>query len=784
MSIRNVLLGLFLLFSVALSVMMAHSTWTNQQKHETYSKVLQTAAFDKALFKTLLSFRSERGDSSTALSLPQQDAGKTLESVANNRSAVDAALAEAFDIKAGIDVAGLEQPAQDLKQIYGEVVAYRGRIDAELALPLDKRDPAIAPASMALGAKLLTALEKASSAAEADIRRLDASMTPLVQMRAFSWATRALGGGAAIVLNGLVTTGKTITPEQRDAIAVADANMAFAWASAGNLVDHPDTPAAVKQAYASAQAAYFEGSFAETRKSLIGALLKGEKSPMVIDEWRPLTTTALNSIADVASLAMDTINKEAAAAKQEALTMTIVDAAILIVVLILSTIGILVVLMRVVRPIESLTGCMGALAGGDRNVTVPGASRKDEIGGMAASVEIFRQAAIRNFELEQQTEEARKQAERDRIDMQARAEADAEQRLIQATSALAAGLKKLAAGNMVCEIHENFTQQFEPLRQDFNASVQQLREALTAVGRSASSVNSGSSEISNASNDLSKRTEQQAASLEETAAALEQITANVVSTSKRTAEARDVAKSARTTADSSGKIVRDAVMAMEKIEESSKHIGQIIGVIDEIAFQTNLLALNAGVEAARAGEAGKGFAVVAQEVRELAQRSAAAAKEIKGLISNSAAAVGEGVKLVSDTGVGLNAIEALVVTINEHMDAIATAAQEQSVGLGEVNTAVNHMDQATQQNAAMVEEMNAAGMTLADESNQLRSLLSAFQLGDQAAQLRETSRQMRAAAPQAPATRPAASAPARAAATTRAVPRATAAAAVANWEEF
>jgi methyl-accepting chemotaxis protein len=249
-----------------------------------------------------------------------------------------------------------------------------------------------------------------------------------------------------------------------------------------------------------------------------------------------------------------------------------------------------------------------------------------------------------------------------------------------------------------------------------------------------------------------------------------------------------VVQNARNRADRSSVVVSNAVSAMQKIEESSRQINQIIGVIDEIAFQTNLLALNAGVEAARAGDAGKGFAVVAQEVRELAQRSAGAAKEIKQLISNSAAAVDEGVKLVNETGEGLTEIDQLVRQINEHMDAIATAAQEQSSGLAEVNSAVNHMDQATQQNAAMVEEMNAAGVGLASESSELRTLLSGFQLGDQSQQLRKIATAMRSPAPAAPA-RPA-SRPASpvGAAPRRAAPvmKASSSAAVAqdNWEEF
>jgi methyl-accepting chemotaxis protein len=201
---------------------------------------------------------------------------------------------------------------------------------------------------------------------------------------------------------------------------------------------------------------------------------------------------------------------------------------------------------------------------------------------------------------------------------------------------------------------------------------------------------------------------------------------------------------------------------MSKIEQSSNQISSIIGVIDEIAFQTNLLALNAGVEAARAGEAGKGFAVVAQEVRELAQRSAQAAKEIKELIRNSSGEVQSGVQLVSQTGEALKTIETYIVTINQHMDAIATSAREQSVGLSEVNTAVNQMDQVTQQNAAMVEETNAAGATLASEAGRLRELISQFQLGhtaanttSQAAMLQRTATRMSVSKP------PSSSSPAR-----------------------
>ena len=435
-----------------------------------------------------------------------------------------------------------------------------------------------------------------------------------------------------------------------------------------------------------------------------------------------------------ATLTAELLNKTSAALAAEAqeridtLHWLFVRGCVIAVLVSIAVIGLcLLVVGSVSGMIRLIEGRMRRLAEGDRDSAIPFNERIDEIGGIARSVEVFRQAAIRNLQLEATAEDNRRDAELERIEVQRTAEKLAGERLDRATGSLAAALKQLASGDMLCEIHETFAPQFELLRDDFNQSVAQLRDALVSVGQSANAVSGGSGEISHASDNLARRTEQQAASLEQTAAALEEITVNVNSTSKRTVEARDLVRDARGRAEKSSVVVGNAVGAMERIENASRQISQIITVIDEIAFQTNLLALNAGVEAARAGDAGKGFAVVAQEVRELAQRSANAAKEIKALIGNSAMAVGEGVKLVNDTGEGLNAISGLVLQINGHMDAIAVAAQEQSVALAEVNSAVNHMDQSTQQNSAMVEEMNAASAGLAQEAYNLTILLDRFQ---------------------------------------------------------
>ncbi|MCK3775191.1 methyl-accepting chemotaxis protein [Ensifer sesbaniae] len=390
--------------------------------------------------------------------------------------------------------------------------------------------------------------------------------------------------------------------------------------------------------------------------------------------------------------------------------------------------AILYAVRGIARPIQIITRSMARLAEGDTDSNIPYGARKDEIGEMARAVEVFRQAAITNQQLEADAEAQRARAEADRLRLTEEAEAAAQHRLQEATAGLANGLRRLASGDLAFQLNEPFAPDFEQLRHDLNQAVAQLADTLAAVSASSDSIDSGGREVSQSADDLSRRTEQQAASLEETAAALDQITVNVGNSSKRTNEARAVASQANESARKSGAIVSGAVDAMGRIEHSSSQISNIIGVIDEIAFQTNLLALNAGVEAARAGDAGKGFAVVAQEVRELAQRSANAAKEIKDLIRNSAVEVESGVRLVRETGEALRTIEGFIVTINQHMDAIAVSAQEQSAGLSEVNMAVNQMDQVTQQNAAMVEEANAASATLAQEAGRLRELIARFTL--------------------------------------------------------
>jgi methyl-accepting chemotaxis protein len=294
-------------------------------------------------------------------------------------------------------------------------------------------------------------------------------------------------------------------------------------------------------------------------------------------------------------------------------------------------------------------------------------------------------------------------------------------------SAVSLALEKVAGGNLVYRLTGAFPRAFAKLQTDFNAAIESLRVALDSVDGISHGIRMNTQEMSAAADDLARRTEQQAASLQRTASSLEEVGAGVRHTASGARDARTIVETAAADAQLSGTVVRETIDAVAEIESSSLQIGNIVGVIDEIAFQTNLLALNAGVEAARAGEAGRGFAVVATEVRALAQRSADAAREIKALIAASGQQVAEGVRLVGETGRALGRTAEQIGQLQALLGRIATAAEQEAAALDEVNSAMSQMDGVTQKNAAMVEQTSATVVNLSEKVEQLVGHVSRFQ---------------------------------------------------------
>ena len=287
-------------------------------------------------------------------------------------------------------------------------------------------------------------------------------------------------------------------------------------------------------------------------------------------------------------------------------------------------------------------------------------------------------------------------------------------------------LGAMSKGDMTESMSAEYSGSFDQLKTDANATVDQLTDVINKIRNAANQVNTAAAEIATGNADLSQRTEEQASSLEETASSMEEMTSTVKQSADHAGHANDLSVEARTKAQQGGAVVGQAVDAMAEINESSKKIADIIGVIDEIAFQTNLLALNAAVEAARAGEQGRGFAVVAGEVRNLAQRSADAAKEIKELIRDSVEKVTDGTDLVNKSGETLSEIVGAVEKVSTIIEEISSSAIEQTSGIEQVNKAIGQMDEMTQQNAALVEEASAAGEAMADQANTLLQLTAYF----------------------------------------------------------
>lgn len=324
---------------------------------------------------------------------------------------------------------------------------------------------------------------------------------------------------------------------------------------------------------------------------------------------------------------------------------------------------------------------------------------------------------------------AQAEAEAHKLAMEAAAAAERqriadEQRLVIA--AVEQRLEELAGGDLSTKIEVDFPPAYIKLKNSFNAATSDLDRLVGAVSSTTNHIARGSSEIRGASDDLARRTEQQASALEQNTSVTRELVAEIDQTARNAGNTREAIGEAQQFAETGGAVVSSAVAAMNEIERSSNEIGQIISLIDGIAFQTNLLALNAGVEAARAGDAGKGFAVVATEVRALAQRSAEAASSIRNLIQTSSEQVAQGVSLVGRTGTVLDDIVSRVSQVSGSVSEIADSAVRQSAELARVTGSFANLDTLTQQNAAMVEESNAAAHQLARAAEELRQLVSRF----------------------------------------------------------
>ncbi|WP_081095038.1 methyl-accepting chemotaxis protein [Erythrobacter donghaensis] len=416
-----------------------------------------------------------------------------------------------------------------------------------------------------------------------------------------------------------------------------------------------------------------------------------------------LVSDAVNPLRDIRDAQHDAI--ETQSARQESV-ITLAWVALGLGAAILM--GLALVLARaltrsIARPIVDLTRAVTGLSKGATDVDIPGTTRGDELGAMAQAMLVFRDAAI---------ERQRAVAERE-----------------EAVARIGQHLAAVARSDLTVRL-TGMPPAFQSLASDFNEALERLSGAMGAVNESIGAINLTSSEIEHAMTDLASRSEDQAARLQLSSSTMLSLSANIEANASLAVGVSGSMRDARQEAETGGAVVGRAIQAMGQIETASEEISEITAMIDNIAFQTNLLALNAGVEAARAGEAGKGFSVVASEVRALSMRATEAASEIKKRVEAVGVHVQTGVSLVHETGSALETIIARVGEVTEAVTRIADAVSEQSVALRNVSETIGAMDKMTQQNAAMVEETNAATKNLNHEARQLAGTFAGFRIGE------------------------------------------------------
>ena len=675
------------------------------------------------------------------------------------------ALKSAVVALAKADFPDKQSALTSLSQAVSKLEALHQQTAAALAAPKSARPPGLAKEYFTVTTSLMDLLDNISAQLNRSVKLEDSYIDQLMELKQLAWIARNGGGDASVVISNTLG-GLPLPPDALTKYMMNVSTVDTAWAALEDLASGLPVPERFTKAVAEAKREFFGDEYTQLKLKTLKQLIAGEKVATPADTWSKMSVSKLASLLNVAVAALDTAKEYTAKQHEIVLFRLWLDLGLLAAAIALVAGMMVMVSRRVTGPLRNIQQAMLKVAGGDFSVVLPGLERKDEIGDVANAVERFKVLADEKARAEAAEAVKRQQVEADRVAQITQTEAAAQAKVAeerakiaeeqtQAVKALGVGLVRLSEGDLTFRLTEAFPEAYQELKDNFNATMEQLQETVRSLTESAREVTSASAEISTSTTDLSQRTEEQAASLEQTSASMEEIAGTVKKNAENAQQANASAGATRDVADRGGQVVAKAVDAMAKIEDSSRKISDIIGVIDEIARQTNLLALNAAVEAARAGEAGRGFAVVASEVRSLAQRSSQAAKDIKDLITNCNGQVKDGVELVNRAGTALTEIVESIKKVADIVADIANASAEQASGIDQVNKALTQMDEVTQQNSALVEENAATAKTLEHQAKAMDERVSFFKLDG-------TAEERQAAQPAAArAQRPAPAAPSR-----------------------
>jgi methyl-accepting chemotaxis protein len=770
------------------------------QRYQDISNLERQNTAANSLIAGVYEILMERLATNNALQAEQPADSAVLNEIEKRRSVAVQKISAAF---ADLSVQEFPNKAallNELKAAREKADSYRVKADAAVKQSKSNRDADTVKNLFVSLSELSSTSQKVWGAALASTSHADPELARLSNIRLLAWNLRDIAGFERSHVAAAIAAKAAIPADKLAAIGEIRAQIALMWRFLEGNFKAGDHPAVIKGVQL-AKDGYF-GKFQPLAEQMRKVSAEGASYPMSLPQWVDTTTPQLFTLLEI-MYGAGVASEAHTAAQQHAAIISLILSCGLLALGACAMAASLLVIIRVVRPLKAMTAAMQHLAKGNVDVAVPALDRNDEIGHMAKTVVVFRDAAVEKVRLQSEAAEREKKSAAERDAAMAQVASEFEAAVGGIVTAAAAGdftqrvdlrgktglvlsvgtalnslgentnkvlddltrmLNSLSEGNLTDRITGSYQGNFAVLKDKANMTAECIGAIIADIKRSTHEVTNASAEISTSTTDLSQRTEQQAASLEETSSSMEEMTATVKKNAESAQQANQLAVSTREIADRGGEVVSKAVNAMARIEESSRKISDIIGVIDEIARQTNLLALNAAVEAARAGEAGRGFAVVATEVRSLAQRASQAAKDIKELITNSSAQVKDGVGLVNHTGASLNEIVESIKKVSAVVSDIANASTEQSGGIEQINKALTQMDEVTQQNSALVEENAATAKTLEQQAKAMDERIAFFRLGDEGGQAGSARPAVRAeSAPSSHRTRHTAAAPRRAA---------------------
>ncbi|WP_026790932.1 methyl-accepting chemotaxis protein [Pleomorphomonas oryzae] len=683
LSIQKSIILVISTLSLALLAFTGNGAWTAYRAWTTAETLRKLTGIEHSLFEAVSNFRVERGDTPAILGLPPEQSADAIKGVIERRTATSAGLDATIAGLETIGDAGLKPVLDDLKSRRDALEKLRTAADAQLAKPLADRDKALGKAYLTEGGDILSALDSATGAIEGSIGAMAPELASLVNIRALAWNARSYAGTTVTGMMPAVTEKRPFRDGEAAPVNAALKQAQSLWELVRSMVASSTVPEAIRQSFTAGDAAFFAGDFRKLQDEQIKRMTSWQPPSVKFDDWRQASAKATAAVGSVAGAAIDALRMQADHYSTAATRQLAINVALLAVTLLLSVGAALITRVRLGRPMALMTEAMGRLAANDTSVEIPGLGRRDEIGAMAAAVEVFKTNAIRVGEL------AREAAERNA------GEAAERQRLRNETAA--------AFETTVGGVLERVVAAIDLLQNSAETLTGNAEETAMQAASAAAAAN------------------QATANVQTVAGATEELSSSIAEIGTRVAAAGSVATEARETAAATRENIGS-------LQTAADQIGTIVELIDSIAGQTNLLALNATIEAARAGEAGKGFAVVAAEVKQLADQTSKATSQIGRQIGGIQTSTGT-------SAASIGAIAEIIHRLNEISGAIATAVEQQAGAASEI---AHNVSEAARGTAAVSE--NVEGIRKASEHTSTVSttvLSAADDLAAQAGELRK-----------------------------------------------